>query len=346
MPEPVSPFRKVRIRDVAEHAGVAVGSVSHYLNHPERVSTEKAARIRAAIEKLGFVPNSLGQQLRSGESEAIAYVAPDISNPFFSSVAEGVEQQASAHGLSAFLANSHGVREREDSYLHLFERYRVRGLIVASFAPIEDRLRAVRERGTANVLLGQPALGAEQPSISIDEREGGRLATAHLLELGRRRIAFVGGPLSISQVARRLQGAGDAVRAVPGATLEMIDLEERTIAGGRRIGRDLVARAARDRPEGIFAVNDMVALGILQAFINAGVRVPDDVALVGYDDIDYAESSIVPLTSIRTPHEEFGRAAVDLLVEHADTGAVRHDSLPPRLVVRESTLGRTAETGE
>lgn len=339
MPTDSGPVRKVRMREVAELAGVAVGSVSHYLNHPERVSPDTADRIRQAIEQLGFVPNSLGQQLRLGESEAIAYIAPDISNPFFSSVAEGVEGQAAKHGLSAFWATSQGSREREDSYLHLFERYRVRGLIVASYFPLEDRLRAVRARGTRNVLLGQPALGDEQPSVSIDECEGGRLAAAHLLEIGRRRLLYVGGPLSVSQVARRLQGALDAVRGAPGATLEVIDQTSRTIAGGRDIGHELVAREPAARPDGIFAVNDLVALGILQAFINAGIRVPDDIALVGYDDIDYAASSIVPITSVRPPHEEYGRAAVELLVAHIDKGEVRHDVLLPHLVVRESTAG-------
>jgi len=342
MPPETSSPRKVRMREVAELAGVAVGSVSHYLNHPERVSREKADRIRAAIDQLGFVPNIIGQQLRSGESEAIAYIAPDVGNPFFASVAQGVESQAAEHGLSAFIATSQALREREDRYLHLFERYRVRGLIAASYFPIEDRLRAVRERGTPNVLLGQLATGEEQPSISVDEREGGRMAAAHLLELGRRRLAFVGGPLSVSQVSRRLQGAGDAVRAVGGATLEMIDQSDRTIAGGREIGHELVARDHAIRPDSIFAANDLLALGILQAFINAGIRVPDDIAVIGYDDIDYAASSIVPISSIRTPHEDFGRGAVSLLVSHIESGTVRHDVLLPELVVRESTAGTAA----
>jgi LacI family transcriptional regulator len=339
-PEPPSPIRKVRIRDVAEMAGVAVGSVSHYLNHPERVSVDKAARIRSAIDRLGFVPNSLGQSLRSGESDAIAYIAPDIAAPFFSRVAEGIEAQAATYGLSSFLANSHGLRDREDSYLHLFERYRVRGLVVASYSPIEDRLREVRERGTANVLLGQQAVDERQPSVSIDERQGGQLATSHLLEIGRRRIAFVGGPLSIFQIARRLQGAGDAVREFPGATLELIDQPDRTIAGGQAIGRDLIGRLESGRPDGIFAVNDLVALGILQAYIHAGLRIPEDVAIVGYDDIDYAESSIVPLTTIRAPHDALGRAAVELLVANVEAGTVRHVVMAPELVVRESTAGR------
>jgi LacI family transcriptional regulator len=330
--------RKVGIKQVAQHAGVAQGTVSHYLNHPERVSAEKAERIRVAIDELGFVPNSFGRQLRLGEGNAIAYIAPDY-NPFFSSLIEGVEARAAELGLAVFVANAHGRREREDEYLRLFESYRVRGMLVASYGQIEDRLAAVRRRGTPNVLIGGKAIADDQPSVGIDEVVGGRLAGEHLISLGRRRIAFVGGPLSIRQVAGRLQGVSEAVRNSPTTTLEIIDVVERTIAMGRRIGRELAERPPAQRPEAVFAVNDLLAIGILHAFVAARLSIPDDVAVIGYDDIEYAESSIVPLSSIRTPHESFGVAAVDLLLDNIDTGASRHEVFVPELVVRTSTGG-------
>ena len=336
-------MRKVGIRDVAERAGVALGTVSHFINHPERVSQEKAERIRAAIDELGFVPNNVGRQLRLGESNVIAYLAPDVSNPFFASVAEAVERRAAELNLSVFVANSHRDRAREDEYLQLFERYRVRGMLVASHGQIEDRLALVRKRGTPVVLFGQRAVADEQPSVSVDEVMGGRLAGEHLLGTGRRRIAFVGGPLSIHQVAGRLQGVSGVVRDSGSAMLEVIDVADRTIEVGRVVGREIAGRSPAARPDAVFAVNDMLALGLMREFVVAGIRVPDEIAVIGYDDIAFAGTSIVPLSSIRTPHSRLGVSAVDLLLENARGGVARHEAFEPELVVRESTVSGAGE---
>lgn len=331
-------MRKIGIRDVALLADVSNGTVSHYLNHPDRVSAEKAERIQRAIDTLGFVPNSAGRQLRLGRSNAIAYLAPDVSNPFFSSIAEGVEKRAAEAGLSVFIANTHANRAREDAYLQMFEQHRVRGMLIASYEPIEERLAQVRSRGTPTVLFGRPVDGADLPYVAVDEVLGGRLATEHLLDLGRQRLAFVGGPLGIKQVGDRLQGASDAVRESGAATLEVINLPERTIAGGHTVARELLGRPGPLRPDGIFAVNDLLAIGILQTLIRGGVRVPDDVALIGYDDIEFAAASIIPISSIRSPHETFGAAAVDLLLGIID-GSAEHTGVvyEPELAVRDST---------
>ena len=330
---------RVTIRDVALRAGVAVGTVSHYLNHPDKVSDEKAERIRSAIDALGFVRNDAGRQLRLGTSTTVAYIAPDVSNPYFAAIAEGVEQRASERGLAVYIANSRHSREREDAYLQLFEQQQVSGMLVASHGPIEDRLARIRSRGTPSVLVGQAAQSPEQPSLSIDDVKGGRLAAAHLIQLGRRRLAFVGGPFGVRQVADRLTGASDAVHADPEATLEVIDAGDRTIRGGTEVGRALLARPAATRPDAIFAVNDLLALGIMHVLVAGGVRVPEDVALIGYDDIEFAETSLIPLSSVRLPHQAFGFAAVDLLLEEiAGTVGERHLVFDPELVVRASTV--------
>jgi LacI family transcriptional regulator len=332
---------KVGIREVAGLADVSLGTVSHYLNHPDRVSAEKAKRIADAIEQLGFVRNNAARQLRLGHSSTIAYIVPDVSNPFFATIAEGVEQRAIEAGLAVFLANSNRDRAREDSYLELFEEHGVRGMLVASPWPIEDRLAAVRSRGTASVLVGQRSSSPEQPSVSIDDVLGGYLAAKHLIDGGRRRLAFVGGPLSIRQVADRLQGASNAVRESPGVTLEVIDVESRVIAEGHDVAATLVARAPEQRPDAIFAVNDLLAIGIAQTLITGGVRVPEDVALVGYDDIEYAENALVPITSVRPPHEDFGIAAVELLLGVLSDDPPDETQLvfAPELLVRQSSRG-------
>lgn len=332
---------RVGIRDVAVAADVAVGTVSNYLNHPQRVSAEKAERIRAAIDSLGFVASNAGRQLRLGVSTAIGYIAPDVSNPYFAEIAESVERRASERGMTVFLANSRRDRDREDVYLELFEQYRVRGLLVSSHLPIEDRLARVRERGTPSVLVGQRGGSPDQPSVSLDDRSGGRQAVQHLLEAGCRRIAVVGGPLSIPQVADRLNGASDAIRNYPDATLEVIDMHDRTIRGGHEVGGALVARAPDRRPEGVFAVNDLLALGMMHEFVRAGVRVPQEVAIVGYDDTQFAEASLIPLTSVRGRHEGFGVAVVDMLFEAVEGVHIRepHRMFEPDLVVRASAMG-------
>ena len=333
---------RVGIREVATLAEVSNGTVSHYLNHPDRVSPEKRERIKKAIDQLGFVRNNAAWQLRLGRSGTIAYIAPDVSNPFFSTIAEGVEQRAATHNLAVFISNSNRSRAREDAYLDMFEAQQVQGMLVASHDPIEDRLTQIRARGIPSVLVGQRAMSDDQPSVSIDDVLGGYMAMKHLIELGRKRIAFVGGPLPIRQVADRLEGASNAVREAGDVTLEVLNVTNRTIADGREIGRALAARPVNTRPDAIFAVNDLLALGLLQVLVASGARVPDDIALVGYDDIEYGESSIIPLTSVRAPHEGFGFAAVDLLVSQmADVPPNTPKQLvfQPELVVRASTRG-------
>ena len=326
------------IRQVAERAGVAVGTVSAYLNHPDRVSAERARRIAEAIDELGFVPSIAGRQLRLGVSTLIGYLSPDVSNPHFSEIAEEVERRAERLGMTVFFAHSHGDHDRENAYLEAFEQRQVRGLLVASFAPIEDRIAAMRDRGTPSVLVGRRACRAEQPSVSIDDVSGGRQAARHLIENGCRRLAFVGGPLPVQQVADRLAGTREAAPGV-----EVIEVVERSIAAGRAVGAELARRPAAERPDGVFAANDVLALGILQSLVAGGVSVPHDVALVGYDDNEFADASLIPLTSVRARHEGFGAAAVDLLFEAIEHGSVAEPQrvYEPELVVRESSR-RTA----
>ena len=340
------------IRQVAARAGVAVGTVSAYLNHPDRVSAERARRIAEAIDELGFVPSSAGRQLRLGVSSLIGYLSPDVSNPHFSEIAQEVEYRAERLGMTVFFAHSHGDREREDAYLEAFEQRQVRGLLVSSFEPIESRLAAMRDRGTPSVLVGRRACDERQLSVSIDDVSGGRQAAEHLIEQGCRRLAFVGGPLPVQQVTDRLDGVRQATDAHPDVGgPEVIEVAERSIAAGRAVGAALAARPAADRPDGVFAANDVLALGVLQALVAGGVSVPGEVALVGYDDNEFAEASLIPLTSVRARHGDFGAAAVDLLFDAierqagapADTAAAQRVGtdaqrvFAPELIVRESS---------
>jgi LacI family transcriptional regulator len=325
------------IRDVAERAGVSVGTVSNALNHPEKVSPAALSRIQDAISALGYVRNDAARVLRAGRSSTIGLVVLDVRNPFFTDLARGAEDEAARHGLSVILGNTDEQPGRESAYLDLFEEQRVRGVLISPYGDVEPRLRRLRERGIGAVLVDRASSDPAFSSVAVDDVAGGRTAVEHLLATGRRRIAFVGGPEGIRQVADRLAGARAAVAATPGASLRTLPTSALSVLEGRRAGLELLAGP---RPDAIFAANDLVATGLLQALVMEGsARVPDDIALIGYDDIDFASAAMVALSSIRQPTALIGRRAVQILLEQdADPAAPSQQVVfQPELVVRAST---------
>ncbi|WP_159500273.1 LacI family DNA-binding transcriptional regulator [Microbacterium sp. 18062] len=332
----------VSVRDVAERASVSVGTVSNVLNRPEKVAPATVERVMRAIDELGFVRNDAARQLRAGRSRTIGLVVLDARNPFFADVASGAEGRAAGRGLAVLLANSDETSAREDTYLSLFEEQRAFGVLVTPVSEDLRRLRRLRERGIPVVLVDRESSDATFPSVSVDDVAGGRLAAQHLLDLGRQRLAFVGGPAGIRQVADRLRGAQQAVAATPGAILEPVVTRSLTVQEGREVGRRLRERPPGERPDAVFAANDLLALGILQSLVMVGdLRVPEDIALIGYDDIDFASAAVVPLSSIRQPASLLGETAVDLLLREVAEPESSHERsirFRPELVVRASTL--------
>lgn len=327
----------VSVKDVAAAASVSVGTVSNVLNRPDKVAPDTVARVQAAIDRLGFVRNDAARQLRAGRSRSIGLIVLDSANPFFAEVARGAEDRAAAVGMSVLLGNSDQNPARESAYLDLFREQRVNGVLLTPH-DLDDPM--LLDAGIPLVLVDGELPGGDVPSVAMDDVEGGLLAVSHLLELGRRRIAFVGGPLSIRQVADRLEGARRALAAVPDATLEVIELDALTVLHGREAGELLAQRAPADRPDAVFCANDLLAVGVLQgAAILGGIRVPEDLALIGYDDIEFVQSTVVPLSSIRQPARQIGATAVDLLFATlADPDASpQHVRFRPELVVRAST---------
>lgn len=335
-------MRPASIRDVAARAGVSVGTVSNVLNHPTKVSGPSAERVIAAIAELGFVRNDAARQLRAGRSKTVGLIVLDVRNPFFTDLARGAEDRAADAGLSVILGNSDEDSGRESTYLDLFEEQRVLGVLISPFGDVTARLARLRERGTTAVLVDRSSRDTPFSSVSVDDVAGGRLAVEHLLERGHRRIAFVGGPFEIRQVADRFAGAEEALTGTPDATLEKIVVPALSVLAGRDAGAAIVARTPAERPDAIFAANDLVAMGVLQALLMQGessIRVPGDIALIGYDDIDFASAAVVPLSSIRQPSGLIGQTAIEILVEEAAdaTLAPRNIVFQPELVVRAST---------
>ena len=252
--------RTASIKDVANHASVAVGTVSNVLNYPDRVSERTKARVLRAIDELGFVRNDAARQLRVGHSRTIGLIVLDVGNPFFTSVVRAAEDAAALQGSAVLLGDSGHNASREANYIDLFQEQRVQGLLISPVGDITDRLDLLRERGVPTVLVDRLADESKFSSVAVDDDAGGYLAARHLLDTERRRLAFVGGPTSIRQVADRLQGAQRAVKEEPDAILEVLDAEGQTVLAGRSVGDMLVERGRAELPEAIFCANDLLAL--------------------------------------------------------------------------------------
>ncbi|MCU1509074.1 MAG: LacI family transcriptional regulator [Glaciihabitans sp.] len=328
------------VRDVAVHAGVSVGTVSNVLNHPEKVLPDTVAKVQASIGSLGFIRNDAARQLRAGHSKTIGLIVLDVRNPFFTDIARGAEESAGSSGLSILLGDSSRSTVRETAYLDLFEEQRVHGVLISPLSDVAHRLAGLRRRGIPAVLVDRSGDDSGFSSVSVDDVAGGRLAVEHLIARGSRRIAYLGASFEFRQVTDRLQGAREAVNAHPGVTLEVIEIDGLTVLAGRAAGEGIVRRRPDERPDGLFAANDLIAVGVLQALVMQGdVRVPEQIALVGYDDIDFASTAVVPLSSIRQPSGLIGRTAVEILLEEARNPmlAPRQVVFQPELVVRQST---------
>ncbi|MDX8520975.1 LacI family DNA-binding transcriptional regulator [Mesorhizobium dulcispinae] len=324
------------IADVARYAGVSVATVSHVMNRTRHVEPETAERVRAAITALRYSPNSLARSLRRGETKTIGLLLPDNSNPFFASVARQIEDAGFVAGYTVILCNSDGSAEKEERYLSVLMAKQIDGLI---FAGSSDHARVFASLSTAvpAVLLDREIHSVHVDSVLVDHDHGGYLAGRYLVGLGHKRIGVIGGPRDSSSSPARLRGF---TRALEEAGLALspssvVDSDYH-FAGGRLAMERLMEQA----PEitAVFACNDLMAMGAITALRSRGLRVPDDMSLVGFDDIPYAVTTWPPLTTIAQPVEKIGTRAVSLLLERVGepTAPSRREVLAPVLVERES----------
>lgn len=330
------------VRDVAERAGVSVGTVSHVLNHPDRVAQPTLDRVRAAIDELGFVRSETARRLRRGGSSLVGVLVHDIANPFFTEAARGIEDRLREDGRLPMLSSTDSDPARERELMNLLAGMDVRGVIVTPSASTLDNLAVLAGRGIRVVLMDHPPISAELSTVSGDDVAGARAAVAHLVDLGYRRIGFVNGPLSVRQSVDRRKGVLAAL-ADAGLDPATVVVEVRPEIDGRGYSADAGADGAatlldvEDRPTALFCANDQLAIGAMREIRRRGLGIPGDVAIVGYDDIGIAAELITPLTSVHQPMRDIGRAAADLLLSDGDK--VEHVTFVPELVVRESTVG-------
>ncbi|MFC5907194.1 LacI family DNA-binding transcriptional regulator [Streptacidiphilus monticola] len=337
--------RTVGIKDVARQAGVSIGTVSNVINRPDLVSVDTRLRVEAAISELGYVRSESARQLRAGRSRVMALLVLDMGNPFFVDVARGAEKVARENGLMVMLSNSGQDRAEEEAYLAHFAQQQVLGVLLSPIDGSGADLGVLRRGNIPVVLVDRGADREEGCSVSVDDVLGGTLAVRHLVETGNERIVFVGGPLSLQQVHNRLVGARQAVAeaGLPPEALAVVETPRLDIAAGRDAGQRLLGLG--HRPTAVFCANDLLALGVLQSLFAVGVRVPEDIALVGYDDIEFAGAATVPITSVRQPAYQIGRTSAELLLaESLSEGPHEHQHVvyQPELVVRASTMRRAA----
>lgn len=328
------------IRQVAERAGVSVGTVSNVLNRPELVTPATRARVLGAIKDLNFIRNDSARQLRVGRSRTLGLVVLDISNPFFTDVARGVEEIANSQGLAVIVCNSDEDAAKEAAHLDLLAEMRARGVLINPIEESGGRLETLRERGVPVVLFDRQAESAEECSVAVDDVLGGRLALHHLIDRGHRKVLFLGGPTTLRQVRERHEGAVAAVQASgQPVQLDVMPTTALNVAAGRAAGDQIAAMPPAQRATAVFCANDLVALGLLQALTYGGVRVPADIAIVGYDDIDFAAAAAVPLSSVRQPRQSLGRTCAELLLDETSNPEHQHRQVvfEPELIVRASS---------
>jgi LacI family transcriptional regulator len=340
--------KAVSMKDVAVLAGVSLGTVSNVINSPDLVRAPTRERVITAIDKLGWVPNQSARQLRAGRSRTLAVVVMDIANPFFTDLVLGAEDYGQERGYSVLVSNSAQQPGRERNHLQLLEQQRVGGVLLAPIWGLSDQVRQLRRRGIPVVLLDRAGNAEDLCSVSVDDVEGGRVAVQHLLDQGHTDIALVGGPADLEQIRDRRRGAELARAGHRDARLLAVSTPRLDAASGVAAAGELAALPTAERPTAVFAANDLLAVGLLQGLVGSGLRVPDDVALIGFDDISFAASAAVPLSSVRQPGRDLGRRAAALLLDEIEAAEQdrphRHRAVrfEPELVVRRSSARRVS----
>lgn len=304
---------RVTIRDVARVAGVSIGTVSAVINKAGLVAPETLRHVQRCIAELGFEPNDAARSLKHGRVSSIGFIAPDLGNPFFAAIAEGVHQALFEADVLLVLCLTWADAEREAYYAKVLRGQRLSGVIYLSGSGFPSpALQQLAQRGPV-VFVDERLPGIEAPFVQAANRTGARALARHVLEMGHRDLAIVGGPPRLSTGEQRLAGyreaiagAGldpDAVRMVAG---------DYTEASGHAAARALLA--GRPRPTAILCANDLMAMGVIRHCREAGLRIPEDVSLTGFDDIPSAEGLDPPLTTVAQPARAMGRAAAQLLL--------------------------------
>ncbi len=333
----MSASRVTSIRQVARQAGVSIATVSRALTTPDKVSDKTLKKVLAQVERSRYKPNLLARNFRSKRAYAIVVLVPNIANPFFAKVIRGIEQVAQQHGYAVLLGDTEGREDREDYYVGLVETRQADGLI-----QLHPRLpNAARgANGTLDIPLVNACEYIEDapcPRVGIDNVAAAREMTSYLLDLGHRRIGVILGPDSSPLTSDRLRGYKLALRGAKISSDDALVAQgDFSMSSGRAAAGKLFE--APNPPTAIFCFNDEMALGAIRFLKSTGRCVPNDVSVVGFDDIEFASFCDPPLTTIEQPTHEIGNKAMTLLFDLLNGGKPEPTmhALPTKLIVRDS----------
>jgi len=323
------------IRDVAHRAGVSTTTVSHVINGTRKVDPATAARVQSAIDALGYRPNALARSMRRGRTHTVGIVVPDIANPFFGDLARSLEDHLFERGYSAIICNSDGEAAKEISYLEVLVSKQVDGLLLIAASQPSQTLAAVLSGGTPAVVIDRELGDLPVSQVLVENQRGGHLAGRHLLKLGHRDIGIIAGPGNLGTTARRLEGFRAALEeaGVPLPPSRIRRGDFRAASGRAAVDAWILAH---DLPTAIFAENDLMALGALSAAHAAGVAVPAELSVVGFDGIAFGADVTPPLTTVCQSTDAVAGAASELLFERLQdaTAPNRLVELPVTLAIR------------
>ncbi len=337
--------RVTSLKDVAAAAGVSVATVSRLLNGSLELPFETKKRIDDAIRELNYQPNPHARRLSRGRSDTIGLVVPDIANPFFATLVAAVEAEADKLGLAVSLYATLNRSGREVAYLQLIERNHVDGLIFVTNHPDDGQLAALINRTGKVVVVDEDVPDAKAPKLFCDNERGGYLAGRHIAEHGHKRVLFIGGPEVMISSCRRLKGLEQAICEAGLSPANISKYHgEYTIEYGREAGRRFLAE---NRPAtAIFASSDEIAIGLIEVLRAEGVSIPQDVSLVGFDDVGPLHLFGPPVTAIRQPVRTLGERAVAMLLEtnwQENPRSSEEILLPVEIVVRKSVAPPTKQ---
>jgi LacI family transcriptional regulator len=332
--------RRASIRQVAEAASVSMSTVSNVLNNPQVVSVGTRRRVERAMATVGYVRNNAARQLRGAPSITVGCVLLDSANPFFAELARGIEDRLTEAGCMLIVCSTDVRVERETRYLQMLEELGVRGILLAPASSHLAAAAAVSRRGTPVVLVDHPRAGMRACAVAVDDVRGGELAAEHLLELGHRRIALLQAEGDVPSVVSRAEGVRRGLAAARlNLATTMVHVPVPPPAGVHEAEAAAAhVLAAAPRPTAVVCFNDIAAVGLMRGLRAAGVAIPGQLSVVGYDDVVFASQLAPALTTIRQPTYQLGRTAADLLLAENSPGH-RHREIrfTPDLVVREST---------
>src|SRR5262245_60662575 len=329
----------MRIRDIAKLAGVSTATVSHVVNDTRFVSEETKQKVLAVIERTGYTPNANARNLASRQNHTLGLILSDLSNPFFPELVKSIQESAIEAGYDISMGNTNYDPQRTASCVQRMLEQRVSGVAVMTSEMDAALIRRLAEREIAVVFLDVGKAGPHTSNIVVNYEKGIREGVEHLLQLGHRRIAYISGPQRLKSAQRRLLAFSKTMKKYDASLRTEPSIYEGDFkaTGGQMAVAEILRQ--KTAPTAILAANDLMAIGALGELKKAGLRVPEDISVIGFDDIAFAALTDPPLTTIALPREEIGRAAVEALLNTIkDSGRLGQEyKIAPALIVREST---------